>query len=455
MVSIAIPQFYRSCLFQIIIVGLVAFCEPGIWTALNNLGAGGQATPWLNNAANALTYGIMSFGCTIAGGISNKISAKWTLVIGAAFYTPYAAGLYCNNRYGNEWFMLLGAALCGIGASLLWASEAAIAVGYPEESKRGRYVGIWMCIRQLGPLVGGAISLALNVKTTHAGKVSYNTYLGLIAISSLGAPFALLLSQPEKVVRSDGTKIPYMKETSISIEARALWKQMKSRRILLLIPVFIAGQWGVTYQGNYLTGYFTVRARALASLLTAIVGFAGNILTGIILDLNLAKPKWVYAVIAFFITASWVWIAAVQAEFSSKSEAPNLDIGSGKIFNSAFAVYLLFKFFYEMLQTYLYWLMGETGAEQKAGDISRTTGILRSWESIGSTFAYVVGATHWSNLNSMILAFVLWVLTVPFTLIAVFGVWDKTEEVDRKGEGSGSSSSLEEENVIAGSREKV
>ncbi|KFZ17658.1 hypothetical protein V502_04471 [Pseudogymnoascus sp. VKM F-4520 (FW-2644)] len=452
MVSIAIPQFYRSCLFQIIIVGLVAFCEPGIWTALNNLGAGGQATPWLNNAANALTYGIMSFGCTIAGGISNKISAKWTLVIGAAFYTPYAAGLYCNNRYGNEWFMLLGAAFCGIGASLLWASEAAIAVGYPEESKRGRY---WMCIRQLGPLVGGAISLALNVKTTHAGKVSYNTYLGLIAISSLGAPFALLLSQPEKVVRSDGTKIPYMKETSISIEARALWKQMKSRRILLLIPVFIAGQWGVTYQGNYLTGYFTVRARALASLLTAIVGFAGNILTGIILDLNLAKPKWVYVVIAFFITASWAWIAAVQAEFSSKSEAPNLDIGSGKIFNSAFAVYLLFKFFYEMLQTYLYWLMGETGAEQKAGDISRTTGILRSWESIGSTFAYVVGATHWSNLNSMILAFALWVVTVPFTLIAVFGVWDKTEEVDSKGEGSGSSSSLEEETVIAGSREKV
>ncbi|OBT91081.1 hypothetical protein VE02_00094 [Pseudogymnoascus sp. 03VT05] len=158
---------------------------------------------------------------------------------------------------------------------------------------------------------------------------------------------------------------------------------MKSRRILLLIPVFIAGQWGVTYQGNYLTGYFTVRARALASLLTAIVGFAGNILTGIILDLNPAKPKWVYVVIASFITASWIWIAAVQAEFSSKSEAPTLDIGSGKIFNSVFVVYLFFKFFYEMLQTYLYWLMGETGAEQKAGDISRTTGILRSWESIG------------------------------------------------------------------------
>ena len=82
----------------------------------------------------------MSVGCFIAGGVSNKLTAKWTLFIGAAFYTPYAAGLYCKNRYGNEWFLLLGAGFCGIGASLLWASEAAIAVGYPEAEKRGRYV---------------------------------------------------------------------------------------------------------------------------------------------------------------------------------------------------------------------------------------------------------------------------------------------------------------------------
>lgn len=116
-----------------------------------------------------------------------------------------------------------------------------------------RYVGIWMGIRQMGPLVGGAISLAINVNTAHTGKVSYNTYLGLVAISSLGAPFALLLSQPQDVVRSNGTKIPYMKKTSLAIEARAIWKQLKNKYLLLLIPVFLAGQFGTTYQGNYLT----------------------------------------------------------------------------------------------------------------------------------------------------------------------------------------------------------
>jgi hypothetical protein len=94
--------------------------------------------------------------------------------------------------------MLLRAALCGIGTSLLWASEGAIAVGYPEEAKRGRYIGIWLCIRELGLLLGGSIPFTINVKTAHVGNVSYSTYLGRIAISALGAPTALLLSRPNK-----------------------------------------------------------------------------------------------------------------------------------------------------------------------------------------------------------------------------------------------------------------
>jgi hypothetical protein len=44
------------------------------------------------------------------------------------------------------------------------------------------------------------------------------------------------------------------------------------------------------------------------------------------------------------------------------------------------------------------------------------TGILRSWESIGSTIAYAVGATHWSNLNQMALGF------LPNTASSVKGI---------------------------------
>ena len=124
---------------------------------------------------------------------------------------------------------------------------------FPVLTFVSRYVGIWQGIRQGGPLVGGAISLALNVNTDHTGKVSYKTYQGLIAISCLGAPLALLLSQPRNVIRSDGTPVPYMRKTNLSIESRGIWKLLLTPHIVLLYPIFLAGQFGTTYQGNYLT----------------------------------------------------------------------------------------------------------------------------------------------------------------------------------------------------------
>ena len=107
------------------------------------------------------------------------------------------------------------------------------------------------------------------------------------------------------------------------------------------------------------------------------------------------------------------------------SEAPSFDLGDGPFFNSAFTVYMCFRFFYEVLQTYIYWLMAAIKGAQGDGDISRTTGILRSWESIGSTIAYAIGAVHIPNQTQMIVGFALWAWTVPFTSMAVFGDWNK------------------------------
>jgi hypothetical protein len=50
-------MWYRSPLFNVIIVGLISCTQPGIWNALNNTGAGGQQEPYLVNGANSLTFG--------------------------------------------------------------------------------------------------------------------------------------------------------------------------------------------------------------------------------------------------------------------------------------------------------------------------------------------------------------------------------------------------------------
>lgn len=89
----------------------------------------------------------------------------------------------------------------------------------------------------------------LNFDTAEKGKVTYTTYPGLMTISARGASLALLLSQPAKVVRSNGTPIPYMKKTSFAIITKAIWRQLCNQYIMLLIiPVFLADQFGSTYQ---------------------------------------------------------------------------------------------------------------------------------------------------------------------------------------------------------------
>lgn len=89
-------------------------------------------------------------------------------------YAPYAAGLYTNNRFGNEWFVLVGAALCGITAGIFWMAEAAIALSYPEPKNQGRFLGFWISFRLGGQIVGGAINLGLNAQRNTAGSVSAN-----------------------------------------------------------------------------------------------------------------------------------------------------------------------------------------------------------------------------------------------------------------------------------------
>ena len=115
--------------------------------------------------------------------------------------------------------------------------------------------GIWLGLRELGQLIGASIQLSLNVKTQNRGKVSYTTYLILIALQCLGLPLALLISRPEKVIRPDGSKlaVPAKKDVSVKEEFRKIWALFKRREMYLLIPIMVGFQWNGTYLGIYMT----------------------------------------------------------------------------------------------------------------------------------------------------------------------------------------------------------
>lgn len=229
--------WYRTTLFNAFIIGGVGFVAPGLWDAMNALGAGGAEKPYLINAANALVFGLskkflfpvhcqscpswltnifsVGFLCLFGAPFANRIGLNWTLLLGGIGYpiysliwhfglwliicwrllglvfTPTTASWVYNEDHKvtyNQWvnltivyrelnglfsseplpagsrkliishnYSILSWAI--FRAGLFWASEGAVALGYPEASKRGKYLKyVFISLFEYSMLITVAIS---------------------------------------------------------------------------------------------------------------------------------------------------------------------------------------------------------------------------------------------------------------------------------------------------------
>ncbi|OAL48121.1 MFS general substrate transporter [Pyrenochaeta sp. DS3sAY3a] len=425
--------FRRTTLFQILVVGLCAFCAPGIWSAMNGLGVGGSQSPDLVNAANALLYAFMTVTCFLGPWLTNVIGFKYTLAIGSLGYPLYAAGLYVNNRFGSEWFVYVGSVACGISAGFFWSVEGAIATGYPESHKRGRYIATWFTFRNFGNIIGGAVSLGINHKINHRGKVGYQTYWGFIAIQCLGFFVGLLLSNPEKVVRDDGTRIQAPRGINWKVEGKEMWRLIRSKSILLLSPLFIYFGWIQAYPGTYLAAYFTVRSRALGSFMSAVVGTLATWLGGSLVDLPWHKSRQVralatFGLIALLNSATWIWAVYIQNEY--RHTRPVLDWGNQKTFGRGFGVYLFERISLGMVENYIYWCIGNLS--DSPGDQIRYSSLLRGIETAGVALGFGVQAVPTILIATASINCALWFIALPFSYYATQQVVKKFDKLDKE-----------------------
>ncbi|CAG9998249.1 unnamed protein product [Clonostachys byssicola] len=436
-----LKRWYRGTLYQAIVLGIVSFSQQGIWTALASMGAGGLASPYFVNAANVITYVIMIVFSPIFAVLGNRFSLKWILVFGTVGYLPYFGALYCNSVYGTQWFLLFGAVTCGFSAAALWTSEAAIAVAYPEDNRRGLYISLWMAIGLFGTVIGSSIQLALNIHDSEQGSISTSTYLAMIGLSCIGLPLALTISPPHKLIRTDGTQPTFSSGlTRIPLKQGfiGLWKALKSRHILLLMPIFITVRWSYTYQGNYLALYFTVRGRALAGFVQTICGIIATVGWGRLLDAQtlfknkriLCNMGW-YSMLLVFVV-QWIFNFYMQAELQSRSPPPVLDIYS-RDYAKAIVAYCLFSIAGNASVVWTYWILALYNSN--VDTLSYTSGILRSAESIGFACAYGIGSRdHVSLMTNLAVSFAVFVASVPFTCYVAWKGEALEQEKDAAGE---------------------
>ncbi|KAF5667189.1 Ion channel regulatory UNC-93 [Fusarium heterosporum] len=379
---------WKHSLTQMVLLSIQAFCGPAMSDAIAGLGGGGLATPQVSNISTALRYAALALTCFMGGPIVNKIGVKWALVIGSMSFPIQGSAYYCNSKFGNQWYLILSGAIGGIGTGCWYVAEAGAIMTLAPSGARGKYLALWIVSRNLGQLVGGAINLSKNNEKGVSGGVTPDTYIAFLIIECLALPFAFMITPFEHVIRSDGTKIVVAETLGTKLEIKRIAKTMTSRLIVLsafwaLWSFFYSGSWS-----TYLGIHFTVRSRALSSLISPFFCIIGCFGLGFILDAKGITQRrraqiGLYTVVILNVGV-YIWSIIMQARFNRND--PGAIDWDDRLFATSFLPYFFVQTTGPLSQSYMYWLLSSFATD--AQENVRNGAAFRCIEAIGQAIAY-------------------------------------------------------------------
>ncbi|WVQ62893.1 uncharacterized protein L199_001042 [Kwoniella botswanensis] len=359
---------YRGVVFQMIVLALLAFSGPSMSNAISGLGGGGLATPYTANAASATQYSVSTVIAMLGGPLVGILGIPVCCLIG----------------------------LYGVTSAFLY--EKCLLYHW------------------------SAISLALNINKSGGGGVSVETYLAFLGMECLGVPFAFLLSPTRKVIRDDGYGVPVLPKKSWKKELKLLWEHHKQPRTLLLIPIFILTYFGDGVWGTYMSLHFSVRGRALSTLVNSLGAVVVNLAFSRILDTKRFGPRrkanlafWTFTIPAL---AMLIWVMINLHWFGTKPASLRLDYGStpGR-FVSAWFPHFIYATMSWASQTLVYWVLGQFASDMTTN--ARTGGVFRSWETVGQAVSYGINAHSGNKYVPFGIYFGLYVISMPLFWIVL------------------------------------
>ncbi|KAI5829032.1 MFS general substrate transporter [Schizophyllum commune Tattone D] len=377
---------YSRPVVQVVMLGFVCFMCPGLFNALNGLGAGGQLDARTSASANAALYLAFAVSAFFAGTVNNTIGPRYTLFLGTIGYSLYiGAYLAMNIHQDASKFVIAAGAVLGICAGMLWTAQGSLMLSYPQEHQKGRFIGIFWAIFNLGGIVGAAVSLGANYNS-RAGAVNNSTYITFLVLTSIGVLIPLLMVDPRSMVRSDGSRLANPRHPSWKNEFYGLYITVKTDpMILMLFPMFFVSNWFYTWQFNdYNAAIFNIRARSLNNLVYWVAQVIGSVSIGILLDQH-RLPRRLRAFAGWSILFCMIFVVHIWAYFYQRTYTrevrPSYDIYDSK-YVGYILCYVFMGIFDAMWQTTTYWLIGAMSND--AAKLAHFAGFYKSLQSAGA-----------------------------------------------------------------------
>ncbi|KAK0556166.1 hypothetical protein OC846_001385 [Tilletia horrida] len=441
---------YDKPSFQVFLVGsllvciqsrtwpaLVCFLTPGLYNALSGIGGGGQVDNSISEKAAIALYACFAVVSFFAGSIHNKLGTRLTLFVGTLGYALYSASFLSYNINKNAGFVIAAGAILGVCASLLWSSQGAIMLSYPTESSKGKMIALFWAVFNLGAVIGSIVELGL-AKDNQANTVSNATYAAFLVLMVLGSLVTWCLKKPEDVIRSDGTRVVVPTQLSWKLEIKGLfWILRSDPYIICLFPLFFASNFFYTIQFNAYNGaLFTLRTRALNSMLYWLAQMFGAFSLGLILDstrLSRRRRAWIgWAICFVLIWAVWGGTYAKQRTYTRESVADGsgyvrVDYTDSRAYAGLVILYIMDGIVDSVWQCLVYYLLGAVSND--LGKLAALAGFYKALQSAGAVSAFAIDV---SKKPYMTLLAVTWALCA-FGLVAAvpliqLRIKDRTEE---------------------------
>ncbi|KAG7090623.1 hypothetical protein E1B28_009725 [Marasmius oreades] len=416
--------WYSHPLTQTCMVGFVCFMCPGLFNALNGLGAGGQVDGTTNANANAALYSTFAVFGFFGGSINNKLGSKVTLLLGSLGYCLYIGSYLAMNIHPNAGgFVVAAGAILGICAGLLWSAQGSLMLSYPTESQKGTYIAVFWSIFNLGAVLGAAISLGQNFNST-GNSVSNNTYIAFVAVTGLGTLIPMFLVNPKNIIRSDGTKPTIPVDPTWKVQIYGLWVALRTDpAIILLFPMFFSSNWFYTWQFNEYNGaIFNIRARSLNNFVYWTAQIVGSVCMSFLLDRKSlsrrtrAFASWALLLILIFVTHIWAYF--YQKQYDRNTYPKDRDDLRFDIDDSGYGgravLYVFFGILDAAWQTTIYWLMGAMSNDP--AKLAYFSGFYKCIQSAGAAGVWRADAVGIPYMNVFISTWVLLVAGLAFAL---------------------------------------
>ncbi|KAG6380477.1 major facilitator superfamily domain-containing protein [Boletus reticuloceps] len=412
---------YYHPITQLVMLGFVCFLCPGMFNALTGLGGGGQVNATTSANSTCALYAAYAFFAFFSGTVNNMIGAKWTLFLGSFGYALYVGSYLAINIHPNAGGFVIGAgSILGITAAFLWTAQGSLMLSYPTEAQKGLFISIFWAIFNLGAVVGSTVSFGQNFHSTD-NSVGNGTYIGILILTLIGVTIPLLMADPNKMIRTDGTKVVTPRSPSWKSEFYNLWVAViTDPMILLLFPMFFASNYFYTWQFNdYNSALFNIRARSLNNFMYWLSQIIGSWMISLVLDSARFRRRtrafagWVILFVMAFIVHIWAY--EYQKTYTRQSIPP--DAQKMDIYDPAYPAHVWLMIFYGLLdamwQTMVFWLIGSMSND--TNKLAIYAGFYHSIQSAGAAGVWRMDAIGLPYLNIFLST---WCLVVAGLLFA-------------------------------------